>query len=148
MRFRTPRCGSHWRLSAGTCALHDLANLLGGKGGGATVLQNGSAKPMQMCFPDRCWQSPLGRRFRHWSKSTPVGFEPTRGDPIGLAGRRLNCSAKVSLIPRTSGPPKLPIFLFLTGAGFYLTLLPACANAWEATCPRFTLCAKHRSCTL
>ena len=31
------------------------------------------------------------------SKTTPVGFEPTRGDPIGLAGRRLNRSAKVSL---------------------------------------------------
>ena len=31
------------------------------------------------------------------AKSTPVGFEPTRGDPIGLAGRRLNRSAKVSL---------------------------------------------------
>ena len=30
------------------------------------------------------------------SKTTPVGFEPTRGDPIGLAGRRLNRSAKVS----------------------------------------------------
>ena len=29
-------------------------------------------------------------------EATPVGFEPTRGDPIGLAGRRLNCSAKVS----------------------------------------------------
>ena len=29
--------------------------------------------------------------------STPVGFEPTRGDPISLAGRRLNHSAKVSL---------------------------------------------------
>ena len=29
-------------------------------------------------------------------KSTPVGFEPTRGDHIGLAGRRLNRSAKVS----------------------------------------------------
>jgi hypothetical protein len=29
--------------------------------------------------------------------ATPVGFEPTRGDPIGLAGRRLNHSAKVSL---------------------------------------------------
>ena len=28
--------------------------------------------------------------------STPVGFEPTRGNPIGLAGRRLNRSAKVS----------------------------------------------------
>ena len=30
--------------------------------------------------------------------TTPVGFEPTRGDPIGLAGRRLNHSAKVSLM--------------------------------------------------
>ena len=29
--------------------------------------------------------------------TTPVGFEPTRGDPIGLAGRRLSHSAKVSL---------------------------------------------------
>ena len=35
-----------------------------------------------------------------WSRrhvSTPVGFEPTRGDPVGLAGRRLSRSAKVSL---------------------------------------------------
>jgi hypothetical protein len=29
--------------------------------------------------------------------NTTVGFEPTRGDPIGLAGRRPNRSAKVSL---------------------------------------------------
>ena len=29
-------------------------------------------------------------------ETTPVGFEPTRGDPIGLAGRRLDHSAKVS----------------------------------------------------
>ena len=29
-------------------------------------------------------------------KSTPVGFEPTRGDPIGLAGQRLSRSANVS----------------------------------------------------
>ena len=27
-----------------------------------------------------------------------MGFEPTRGDPIGLAGRRLSRSAKVSLV--------------------------------------------------
>ena len=26
-----------------------------------------------------------------------MGFEPTRGDPIGLAGRRLSRSSKVSL---------------------------------------------------
>ena len=31
-----------------------------------------------------------------FKESTPVGFEPTRGDPIGLAGRRLSRSAKVS----------------------------------------------------
>ena len=33
--------------------------------------------------------------------STPVGFEPTRGDPIGLAGRRLSHSAKVSMLTRS-----------------------------------------------
>ena len=33
-------------------------------------------------------------------KTTPVGFEPTRGDPIGLAGRRLSRSAKVSSAKR------------------------------------------------
>ena len=31
-------------------------------------------------------------------QATPVEFEPTRGDPIGLAGRRLSRSAKVSLL--------------------------------------------------
>ena len=36
----------------------------------------------------------LSGKERH--ESTPVGFEPTRGDPIGLAGRRLSRSAKVS----------------------------------------------------
>ena len=44
------------------------------------------------------------RRLHHERKSTPVGFEPTRGDPIGLAGRRLNRSAKVSLVFRSVGP--------------------------------------------
>ena len=39
---------------------------------------------------------PRNFAFLHASKSTPVGFEPTRGDPIGLAGRRLSRSAKVS----------------------------------------------------
>ena len=36
-----------------------------------------------------------------WGKTTPVGFEPARGDPIGLAGQRLNRSAKVSLTVHT-----------------------------------------------
>ena len=35
------------------------------------------------------------------TETTPVGFEPTQGDPIGLAGRRLNRSAKVSLAGHT-----------------------------------------------
>ena len=35
--------------------------------------------------------------------STPVGFEPTRGDPIGLAGRRLSHSAKVSSASTANG---------------------------------------------
>ena len=35
--------------------------------------------------------------FVFFDKSTPVGFEPTRAEPIGLAGRRLSRSAKVSL---------------------------------------------------
>ena len=30
------------------------------------------------------------------AKTTPEGFEPSRAEPIGLAGRRLNHSAKVS----------------------------------------------------
>ena len=32
------------------------------------------------------------------AQATPVGFEPTRGDPIDLAGRRLSRSAKVSSV--------------------------------------------------
>ena len=45
---------------------------------------------MRVAFVDR-------RNYKR--KTTPVGFEPTRGDPIGLAGRRLNRSAKVSFNP-------------------------------------------------
>ena len=37
---------------------------------------------------------------RNCRKTTPVGFEPTRAKPNGLAGRRLNHSAKVSLLVR------------------------------------------------
>ena len=35
---------------------------------------------------------------RNCRKTTPVGFEPTRAKPNGLAGRRLNHSAKVSML--------------------------------------------------
>ena len=38
-----------------------------------------------------------GKASPQGMNATPVGFEPTRGDPIGLAGRRLNHSAKVSI---------------------------------------------------
>ena len=32
------------------------------------------------------------------NKATPTGFEPVRAEPNGLAGRRLNHSAKVSVM--------------------------------------------------
>ena len=44
-----------------------------------------------------------------WQQAAPVGFEPTRGDPIGLAGRRLSHSAKVSVIQ----PPRFSTLSFL-----------------------------------
>ena len=49
-------------------------------------------------------------RYARTCKPTPVGFEPTRGDPIGLAGRRLNQSAKLSLArtPWTAERTPLP----------------------------------------
>ena len=45
-------------------------------------------------------------------QTTPVGFEPTRGDPIGLAGRRLNHSAKVSYALSSCA------LIFFTSPGF------------------------------
>ena len=44
----------------------------------------------------RRWKFPGKARIALGTCSTPVGFEPTRGDPVGLAGRRLSHSAKVS----------------------------------------------------
>ena len=49
-----------------------------------------------ICFgahPDK-----LNHEIQPKNNATPVGFEPTQGDPIGLAGRRLSHSAKVSLV--------------------------------------------------
>ena len=40
-------------------------------------------------------------------KTTPVGFEPTQGDPIGLAGRRLSRSAKVSMASSQNAAEKI-----------------------------------------
>ena len=48
------------------------------------------------------WLTIINEAFGAAGKTTPVGFEPTRGDPIGLAGRRLNRSAKVSFKKRRS----------------------------------------------
>ena len=48
--------------------------------------------------------------YYRFSKSTPVGFEPTRGDPISLAGRRLSHSAKVSLV--VTPPPTVPSHIY------------------------------------
>ena len=45
----------------------------------------------------------VGGSFQRTAETTPVGFEPTRGDPIALAGRRLNRSAKVSVVCRGTG---------------------------------------------
>ena len=45
------------------------------------------------------------------STATPMGFEPTRAEPIGLAGRRLKHSAKVSWEHQNqcpSPPPPVP----------------------------------------
>ena len=46
--------------------------------------------------------------------TTPVGFEPTRGDPIGLAGRRLNRSAKVSTSAHAKTSTDMRMFGALT----------------------------------
>ena len=43
------------------------------------------------------WLDVSPQPLTRFPQTTPVGFEPTRGDPIGLAGRRLSRSAKVSL---------------------------------------------------
>ena len=56
--------------------------------------ESGSAHGWGGGRPSRYGGTALLLRLR----TTPVGFEPTRGNPIGLAGRRLNCSAKVSLM--------------------------------------------------
>jgi hypothetical protein len=47
------------------------------------------------------------------NKTTPVGFEPTRAEPTGLAGRRLNHSAKVSLIAYEIHSTEIAVMLYL-----------------------------------
>ena len=72
-----------------------------------TVLDGGNTQPLSTLSRarqlDACaedvmppgTQDPLATLTTPY-KSKPVGFEPTRGDPIGLAGQRLSHSGKVS----------------------------------------------------
>ena len=53
------------------------------------------------------------RDYQGIAATTPVGFESTRGDRIGLAGRRLNHSAKVSCMHRKASH----VFLRKTSEG-------------------------------
>eukprot|EP00959_Pyramimonas_sp_CCMP1952_P413015 8654742-Pyramimonas_sp.AAC.1 len=65
-----------------------------------SILTGGCAPACNLAMPT---PEIHGRR-----KSAPVGFEPTRGDLIDLAGRRLNRSAKVSLSAECASPAQLP----------------------------------------
>ena len=102
-----------------------------GKGQREQVLETSPISPWTMqaanlatCELRKChdiWAAPRGlgvaqdphESGESWlaKESTPVGFEPTRGNPIGLAGRRLDRSAKVSsdystpMCPRTVRAP-------------------------------------------
>ena len=63
------------------------------------------------------------------------GFEPTRGDPIGLAGRRLNRSAKVSSaksagqLRSSPGSHATVSLCFLCPP--HLAISPALTDSWE-----------------
>ena len=58
------------------------------------------------------------------TRTTPVGFEPTRRDPIGLAGRRLNRSAKVSLLVTPSLSGWRRVFHFSAPSGWNRSCRP------------------------
>ena len=68
-------------------------------------------------------------------KSTPVGFEPTWGDPIGLAGRRLSRSAKVSSAKSASQLRSSPGSHVTVSLCFlcppHLAISPALTDSWE-----------------
>ena len=63
------------------------------------------------------------------------GFEPTRGDPIGLAGRRLNRSAKVSSAKSASQLRSSPGSHATVSLCFlrppHLAISPALTDSWE-----------------
>ena len=66
-----------------------------------------TAKLHWLCLGyDRLPRDPSENRSAQSNKqrTTPVGFEPTRAEPTGLAGRRLNHSAKVSWWPTARLP--------------------------------------------
>ena len=103
-----------------------------GKGRREQVLETSPISPWMMqaahlatCELRKChdiWAAPRGlgvaqdphESGESWlaKESTPVGFEPTRGNSIGLAGRRLDRSAKVSSdysTPMCRGTVRVPL---------------------------------------
>ena len=88
------------------------------------------------------------------TNTTPVGFEPTQGDPIGLAGRRLNHSAKVSSGNAPSSVARSMCGFALTSSAdessaFILHAVRACSVVATYKPPmlvpwvRFPACAKN-----
>ena len=89
------------RLSRSAKVSDGLAELLADMGGSwaAAILASRSVVKEGRLLPADCASSHAAgnkKASQQCMKATPVGFEPTRGDPIGLAGRRLSRSAKVS----------------------------------------------------
>ena len=94
-----------WHAARPRC---ELAHVTAGRLAVAGWMGRGACLPRaDVCVSQPCVagqvvsQGMPQNRLHCWSRphvSTPVGFEPTRGDPIGLAGRRLSRSAKVSSV--------------------------------------------------
>jgi hypothetical protein len=81
------------------------------------------------------WCKRLHIKPSHPPKTTPVGFEATRGDPIGLAGRRLNRSAKVSMSTSLCGwARELVIFTADLGARLQAQLGCLAVCVYTHTC--------------
>ena len=59
-------------------------------------------------------------------KSTPVGFEPMRGDPIGLAGRRVSSGKSASQLHSSPGSHVTVSLCFLCSP--HLAISPALEN--------------------